>query len=549
MRLKLAFQGGGAKFVPLLAAAQAFAEAEAKGRITVTGVAGTSAGAIVAAAYAGRGDLGRLHAHLNDKREHYLELTRRAKKPNFKHPISILKMILGVPLIPDKEALGALRDLMDAAGVPRQFGGLPLQTHIMVTELVGRRALTYVSTDARDGEINIENVLWHSCGLPYVFKTHKNSADPALVDGGICENLPSECLKDVKDDSHVVGITFIDSSLKTRPTSAAGLGLALLDTAIENSIRRAKQGLAGRIVPVDTKITTFDFEEALSKNGLGAEYEVVRHRTEKEIDKVLLRGKSVYISPEITEATLPYQRILARVYRSQHAPDTSYRILKSAMVAVARSLVRTEEDLEDDVCQIVELMPTGKSLQCFRFGLQSSGKISQENGLEGVATWRLFDYRNEERKIEVLPIAEDEKLLSSSSSVLVSFTPPIEAVDDVSKRYQLQERDFVKNSMDGLRDAQQKCDRMVTLWDRIVPAERAEMVLAVPKGTVFSALKTRLPTKQYGNYKLVANGRPMTTAELGAYEAQGWIPNGYQAYGWCCDNLEKEQVLGVEYYR
>ncbi len=57
-RLQVAFEGGGANFLPLLETAQALQEQEAAGAMTITRVAGTSAGALVAAVVAAGIDAG-----------------------------------------------------------------------------------------------------------------------------------------------------------------------------------------------------------------------------------------------------------------------------------------------------------------------------------------------------------------------------------------------------------------------------------------------------------------------------------------------------------
>src|SRR5687767_9462058 len=57
IKCQLAIQGGGAKLVALLAAMEAVQNLQDEGRIQVTRVAGTSAGAIVAALFAAETDL------------------------------------------------------------------------------------------------------------------------------------------------------------------------------------------------------------------------------------------------------------------------------------------------------------------------------------------------------------------------------------------------------------------------------------------------------------------------------------------------------------
>jgi len=94
--------------------------------------------------------------------------------------------------------------------------------------------------------------LMSSTAIPFVFRvwdTRKNATEaqeaidkkePLLVDGGICENLPIEVLlKREYDLGPVVAITF-STEKYYRPTSLLGFAKAVLDTAIDNSVHRAR---------------------------------------------------------------------------------------------------------------------------------------------------------------------------------------------------------------------------------------------------------------------------------------------------------------------
>jgi predicted acylesterase/phospholipase RssA len=280
-QLKIAFQGGGAKFVPLLAAAQAFRNAETNGKIEVTAVAGTSAGAIVACLYSAKIDLNTVRQHLRDNPRPYLSLVSSLNKSGRLHRLNLISAIWkGKPLISELDAKSAYHTLLDAVGVLSPFPRLTIPTRVIAANLVSRSTVTYDSTEIHDPEQLLEAILWDSCGLPFVFKSHR-IGNGIIVGGGICENLPADCLVSIKDKNgdpipgEIVGVSFKDTNLQVAPTSTFQFAMALLDTAIENPMRRAKRVLEDRVISINTDIGTFDFEKALAPPSLQESYRTI----------------------------------------------------------------------------------------------------------------------------------------------------------------------------------------------------------------------------------------------------------------------------------
>ena len=72
-KLQFAFQGGGAKFIAMLPAAAAISHFAKKGKIDISAVAGTSAGAICAALIAANCDFEKLADFLRKDGNSYIE--------------------------------------------------------------------------------------------------------------------------------------------------------------------------------------------------------------------------------------------------------------------------------------------------------------------------------------------------------------------------------------------------------------------------------------------------------------------------------------------
>ena len=131
------------------------------------------------------------------------------------------------------------------------------------------------STNVHTGPAAVVDSVMASAGLPYLFRVK------SPVDGGLCENLPVEkMLRDEDKFGPVVAISFAKSAPQI-PDSIWKFTLALLDTAITNSVERSKALLPKPLVlEIETEATTFDFEFALDtkKGGLGEDYNRVKQQ-------------------------------------------------------------------------------------------------------------------------------------------------------------------------------------------------------------------------------------------------------------------------------
>jgi predicted acylesterase/phospholipase RssA len=554
-RVKVAFQGGGAKFVPLLAAAQAFQCAENDDKIEVTAVSGTSAGAIVACLYSARIDLKGVHRHLSDNPRPYLSLVSALTDGGLSRLSAASKIWMGTPLISELNAKIAYDRLLNAVGVRPPFPQLKIPTRVIAANLVTRSSVIYDSTEAHEPEQLLNAILWDSCGLPFVFKSHK-MGNGLIVDGGICENLPADCLTDIKDkegaliEGEIVGVSFKDTRLQVAPNTAFQFALALLDTAIENSMRRAKRVLSDRIIAIDTTIGTFDFKKALSEEGLGSSYKLIMSDVLKELENILKtpRGSSLVIRKDNrVGSNTELQRRMNRIYETQFARYQGYTVKFQSMIVIANSL-RSEDysgPREDVVLTMVDLAPCGSPLQCYMMGLGTSGEFI-EGDVEGGATWKLTAPDGEEREVTVMPMIDEDLKTVNTSSVLVWFTPPLEPiVEENGGSYRLLQRDYLRGALDKLKDQSVKKEQLGFTWLRPVKAERAEIVAFVPDTPEMRSII--LEDFDFEEGRVHVTGRAMNRPEINKYLSYGLAPEGMHPVGWVREEgLREGEQIGVQ---
>jgi predicted acylesterase/phospholipase RssA len=322
VRIQLAIQGGGAKIIGLVAAMEVLQRIEAAGDIEVTRLAGTSAGAIVAALYSARVNMGQLRLSLGTGE--LRTLFENYGKPELATIIN--KLIAGSPACDPEPIRDFLRGLLQ--GVQKQYVK-DLQPEVQIISANVSRSSKY---DHWPGETLLE-ALMSSSAIPFVFRVWDtrrqpgsssglawlrqripgpwrrtgNPADaqadtdsqrPLLVDGGICENLPiGNLLKDEYQYGPVVAITF-STGKYYRPVNILGFGKAVMDTAIDNSVHRARSLLPtsaifeiGQWFP----ISTLDFAEAIEAAGSvaqpGQAYVTVSKQAEEFFQRYIQRRR------------------------------------------------------------------------------------------------------------------------------------------------------------------------------------------------------------------------------------------------------------------
>lgn len=339
--IQLAFQGGGAKLVLLLAAAQAVRELEVKGDIKVRRVAGTSAGAIVGAFLAARCDIAKIKTSLAGPEGE--KLLSAFAIPSFF--AGAFKAWRGNRFWCDLALKDWLRSQFEHVADPltKTFYFSDLVDKSMPELIVVATNLTTGQRYEPSGKSSVVEALVSSAGIPFCFRTWKTGGQEILVDGGLCKNLPVETLLSKRQqDGRVLAFSF---TREAPPPihNIKDFGYALLDVAINDSVQSAINAVgADSVCPMGSnakELTTFSFEAAFQfLNSDRYDQEVARVR-DWLIEKTKYKpARHVPVtdvwnlgSPEESFRTV---KALGRIYSETHAKDRfKYKLMRVVIVA------------------------------------------------------------------------------------------------------------------------------------------------------------------------------------------------------------------------
>jgi predicted acylesterase/phospholipase RssA len=284
--VQVAFQGGGAKLVNLLAVAEVLESAHDGGEITITRVAGTSAGAIVACLLAsGTGIRGAKQALQTNEME-----IAAAKLSRINPILALLQTLRGRPFKSMDPIIAWLRKRLQGDSVQ------PVRlcvSEVSAMRKVNPMELLIVSSDlmrrgsrSAPGDDDAVQAVADSSGVPFLFRTWRG-AGYRNVDGGLCSNLPVDFLLDkVHKDGEVLAISFKQLPIEEHDGLLSFL-MALVDTSISAGEDKARRALPeANVYSIVTGLTTFDFGTAL-KDGLGEQYQRIKDETRRWLDRYL----------------------------------------------------------------------------------------------------------------------------------------------------------------------------------------------------------------------------------------------------------------------
>ena len=538
IRVQLAIQGGGAKIAALMAALEAVDQLQSDGVIHVTRIAGTSAGAIVGALYAAGPGV------IQAARNRLMGIRPKEIRALFPSPLSLakphlfLRLLRGHPVW-EAEAIEALlinmltdngtkfHHIADLAKVANRNIALK----ILAADLSSSGRIIY-----EDGDALVPSLM-NSCGLPFCFRTWSKNGSPVIVDGGICENLPSDELdspSDVQKYGPVVGITFERPS-PHHINSAVKFSAALLETAMQNSMERARQRLGdGCLFTIETSLKTFDFEEALDKGfDLQGAYGFVKDRASKWFGDFVNRQKSiptlgskVLVGDPWANQGLAMLDKVGEIYKLHHHHRVP-EYLSSSVVVRARCFAK-EGDADyrqpDVIRYTHKLRPKNDTIFCQRRVISGTLHESQVNRTD----WSVTDLgRGCQIKAVDLPMRSVGAKPGKDRELLLFLDPPLEPH---SGPYRFEFEDLIQDFMKPLSEG--KPDELFYIVGHGEGSVgRIDLVVFVPRDVPTITISSRNGS----------SGRVMKDSELEGYEA----PIGYRGLGWTATNIPHGTDFGI----
>jgi predicted acylesterase/phospholipase RssA len=335
MQYSFAYQGGGAKFVSLLAAADAIHSF--RDSIDIEHVSGTSAGALVAGLIALGVEPPRLKNLLIEQGRDIISTVvplRDAEKKSFSfsssgfgrtiHSVRIAgKILTGRSIYSFDAMVDAYKLILNELGYrsdirihevacfhPTDSTNLTLvATDLRTGKPIyfeslkpGKRSMVLEnqseSDSARYSEYLLAEAVAHSASIPFLFKARRAST-AHIVDGGAIENFPVEPLLSLSKDQlesplvdprrYVVGFTFSPPEDRRINTLGEYIG-SLVSAAIDSNVRNS----LGKLMEINTielpdLLDTLQFERAMNE-GLRAQYETVYRIVSAEFSAIRRRN-------------------------------------------------------------------------------------------------------------------------------------------------------------------------------------------------------------------------------------------------------------------
>lgn len=519
--IQIALQGGGAKIVALFAAMEGVQKLQREGRVRVSRVSGTSAGAIVATMLAAGLDMRTMRMlAVNEVLPSAVKTFRPPALSDFIWKVGVRRR----PLWDERYLAGLLSRFFADAEVKTLgdiFEKTGIHACVVASVLSDTRKISY--SDSSDPKKPIVSALLDSAALPFCFRLWQQTGS-VIVDGGLCENLPiDDLIQHQEEDGPVVAFSF-PSSWPGTQTNLRQFGAALLETAIGNSVARARAQVGHeRVCEIKTAVTTFDFAAAAAFSN--ADAAVIASDAKAFILDVLGTRRTIKGDPwtEVSPTTL---EAWWRVYQSQHGTRRAAKTWHSSVVVQVNGLASEGETMwgrPDVVDYTVRFSPVEEML-CSHVSLIASDDACaslHESQIE------LKTADADPVDFTVVPSRNSEQ--PGSRPALLFFTPPL--IPDKDRRYVQRVVQDVPGFMSPLV-SKQRDEIFLKPRPSAGPVDRIDLVLHIP-----SRFRSARMIQQSGG-----GGRPMTAKELEAYPA----PKGYRALGWCGESLESNQKFACD---
>jgi len=352
MRLICVFQGGGAKLVTLLAAAEILEEMGEE--INVCEVAGTSAGSVVAAAMSFSSSVKETRESIKKHAaDHIAHFSRRPHLGRL-----LWSLVRGRAIYDEQKLRQFFRSVFPGDAGERlklNSKSLRLPLTIRTTDVPSRDVFTHTSEE----KIDLDLALANSCAIPFAIRKYKSESH--YIDGGLLSNLVEPDAFKVKD-AFVLAFSF-EKSPAPDPTGLLSYLGGLLSTVIDRNVNQSVEKIkiaSGAVCLLPNHFGTFEFQRAFEE-GLSDEY-LLKHRAEFR-DRILN-------ALAIIGRRIPENKTFPRKLIDTIVKDNPYSVVQNSTVCVLNTLVNPRTPDQHD--RTVIFAAKGTQLSAFKIGLARS---------------------------------------------------------------------------------------------------------------------------------------------------------------------------------
>lgn len=412
LKIQLVFQGGGAKLVALIAAAQAVYDVRTT--LNITRISGTSAGALAGCMLATGKDP-----------ELFRQATLRLAKfylPQIEKPISTVKSLFdvfrGVPLYYTQPYRRFLRELFYSVANVQHMNELKIPCLFHATDIRNGAAKRF---DGSQADHTIEEALYCSSALPFIFETYHGSP---YIDGGLINNFPSDDLLAHKDSGDVVGFGFKKHGTYNFTQSAFEYSKALIFSAMDVAVEKSLDKLPpAHVKYIETDIDTLDFEKALGQLENPVSYNnyktqaniflgsfMMQKRLEEEQYKSVAgeERKSLKLLEQENSQKL---RLISSTFESiikyhSHVLDAGkFRILKKSIIGTCNGLLHRDSSIADEITVRDVIQPIESSVSAYGATLVANNRLIDVGELHPrITKMRNGKFEDTVTEYEVIPL-------------------------------------------------------------------------------------------------------------------------------------------------
>ncbi len=275
--INVAFQGGGARLITLIAAAEAISDLERNGFLRVESISGSSAGALAAFLLAANADFEAVKNAIRRREKGIQRYFPRLTKLTLR--LKLARFLLdGTPIFPPTSFNEVISEML---GAIRVDSSRPLKDY------ANGRSLHIVASDIYQGksvalpvETPIRSALRQSCAIPVVFATFKSDDGGQQVDGGVFDNLPVEIVMPAGASSTPVFAIGFAPEVSPVARSGAEYLMSMISSVISYRVAESRKAIGeDRVYMIDTRLGTLDFDKMVTV-GLDKEYGRIKSETD-----------------------------------------------------------------------------------------------------------------------------------------------------------------------------------------------------------------------------------------------------------------------------
>jgi len=527
--IKIGFQGGGAKLLPMLATVDAIQELISSGEIVVEGVSGTSAGAISAAVLAQGYSARETAFQLTNNADDFVNRIAGFSKSKIRLALRLATTIpFSRPVAHIQELKSILTQVftsIDASfSTDKKLGDISIPIKIMVSNLVKADSVELCSRETPNESL-IE-ALVDSCALPIFFRSQSSLSGTARVDGGLYSNLPMEPL--MKGDSdNLIGVSFSpplsEPNIKTTTHYMAHLLLSTIDQSVKRS---ATMVGTEDIFQIDTELSTLDFASAGHWCPGQKEYEEVKKQSLTWLKKYISRKNAVQGSRGIDDLLRSNNSCYEILSRQTPRENISCGIVATVNVLAPRGDARHRHYTEMKVKQRFRALNAPIS----------ACSVSSPNfeGQEKIAKFhfQVRDHLGNEVDHHQIPSIKSVPIDGTDTEIaatVIYFEEPLLPGDD--RWYEVINTDYDRGGLIALSDKHSgNPDRTIGVANsQVAPFTEGYIIMQIPEEF------PELNAESLNNVDF----RELTPSEILSFG--GEAPGGFRSKGWIASDIKRHE--------